>query len=56
MITNFKVSCDFYVGTIRHYFTSKVYAIDSLRDRFLVADADGDFYWVDIKYCELKEE
>lgn len=55
MITNFRVSCDFYVGSIRYYFSSKVYAIDSLRDRFLVADADGDFHWVDIKNCELED-
>lgn len=33
---------------------SRVYAIDSVRERFLVADGYGRFYWVDTKDCRLR--
>lgn len=50
---------EFYVvvhpTTIRAY-TSKVYAVDSERDRFLVTDKNGWFEWVDINDCALDEE
>lgn len=36
--------------------TSKVYAIDTNRDRFLVATAYGKFLWVDTRDCTLEEE
>lgn len=32
---------------------SKVYAIDTTRDRFLVVDDDGYFRWVKTEDCEL---
>lgn len=31
--------------------TSKVYAIDTTRDRFLVVNAHSEFIWVDTKDC-----
>ena len=44
-----------YPDTLRAY-TSKVYAVDSARVRFLVADEDGWFEWVHIGDCKLIEE
>lgn len=35
---------------------SKVYAIDTTRDRFLVVDSHGRFKWTDTKYCEIEED
>lgn len=32
---------------------SKVYAIDTTRDRFLVVDEDGHFEWVETEDCEI---
>lgn len=32
---------------------SKVYDIDANRDRFLVADEDGFFKWVDTDDCKI---
>ena len=31
---------------------SKVYAIDTVRERFLIADKNGKFKWVSIDECE----
>ena len=36
--------------------TSKVYAIDTNRDRFLVTTPYGNFLWVNIKDCTLEKE
>lgn len=56
MLTNFKVHCDFQRGWTSYVFNSKVYAIDALKERFLVADWDGNFHWVDMDDCTLEEE
>lgn len=32
---------------------SEVYFVDSVRDRFLVADENDDFHWVPTKECTL---
>lgn len=47
---DFKVYCDNadYCGT------SKVYAIDTNRDRFLVVTSYGKFLWVDTRDCILE--
>lgn len=37
-------------------YESKVYCIDSVRDRFLVVDRKGHFVWVSTDDCELMEE
>ena len=38
-------------------FESEVYAIDTVRDRFLIANGDGYFKWVATTDCRvLKEE
>lgn len=34
--------------------TSKVYAIDTVRDRFLIVNSYGKFIWVNTKDCYLK--
>lgn len=40
-----------------NYFgTSKVYAIDTVRDRFLVVNAHGDFLWANTEDCIIKKE
>lgn len=36
--------------------TSKVYAIDTNRDRFLVCTPYGKFLWVDTRDCTLEKE
>lgn len=36
-------------------YKSKVYSVDSVRNRFLVADPYGFFQWVDINLCKLIE-
>ena len=36
--------------------TSKVYAIDTNRDRFLVITPSGHFLWVRTEDCQLEEE
>lgn len=36
--------------------TSRVYAIDSVRDRFLVVDDNEFFNWADTKDCKLVKE
>lgn len=38
------------------YHNSKVYAIDSVRDRFLVVDDLGYFHWVNTEDCQLVKE
>ena len=40
----------------RSPYTSKVYAVDNVRDRFLTVDGDGCFEWVDTDDCMLDEE
>ena len=40
---------DDYLGCIQ----SKVYSIDSVRDRFLIIDKDGWFKWVSTKDCRM---
>lgn len=45
--------CDEY-DTIEHI--SKVYAVDTTRDRFLVATGPGYFRWVDANRCKLEED
>lgn len=52
MMLNFEVYYEWgsYCGT------SKVYAIDTTRDRFLVVNAHGEFLWVDTKDCTIVEE
>ena len=54
-MTDFKVHCDFQQGWATYVFKSKVYAVDTLKERFLVADEDGDFHWVDMDDCKLEE-
>lgn len=36
--------------------TSKVYAIDTVRDRFLIVDIWDNFVWVDTRNCEFVKE
>lgn len=36
--------------------SSKVYAIDTNGDRFLVINVYGDFLWVNTKDCIIKKE
>ena len=39
---------------VGHYiYDSKVYAVDSVRHEFLVADYDGYFHWVDTGDCTV---
>lgn len=52
---------NFYVRWYASYYDadiiSKVYFIDSVRDRFLVVnDGDKSFHWVDISDCEIVME
>ena len=35
---------------------SKVYFVDSIRDRFLIVDANKNFHWVPTDECELLKE
>lgn len=35
--------------------TSKVYAIDTVRDRFLVVTHNDKFLWVDTRDCSLED-
>ena len=35
------------------YFTSKVYAINAERNKFLISGTGGKFYWVDMEDCLL---
>lgn len=48
---------EFYVRWYDNYgcpYISKVYFVDSTRDRFLaVQNETGRFYWVDTRDCEL---
>lgn len=37
-------------------YTSKVYAIDTARDRFLVVNDSGHFTWIPISSCMLRPE
>ena len=48
----FEVYYDGEFGTER----VKVYYIDPIRDRFLVADDEGYFMWVNTKDCMLKNK
>ena len=48
----FEVYYDGEFGTKR----VKVYYIDLIRDRFLVADDEGYFMWVSTKDCMLKKD
>lgn len=52
MMLDFEVYCDNddYTGT------SKVYAIDPTRDRFLIVNACGEFLWVDTKDCMIERD
>ena len=36
--------------------SSKVYYIDTNRDRFLIVDDDGNFRWIDTDDCKLLEK
>lgn len=41
---------------VGHYiYDSKVYAVDSVRHEFLVADYDGYFHWVGTDDCRVLE-
>lgn len=40
----------------RYLITSKVYAIDTRADRFLIVDEDGYFKWVHVADCRLHKE
>lgn len=51
MMLNFKI----YYDDGDDYGISKVYAIDTVRDRFLIVNAHGNFLWVDTKDCTIKE-
>ena len=53
MIANFTVTYRY--GWSRSI-TAKVYAIDTERDKFLIADDYGCFKWVDMDECVLYEE
>lgn len=35
---------------------SRVYFVDSVRDRFLVVDENSNFHWVSISDCELLKQ
>lgn len=50
---NFKVTWydEYDIGHI-----SKVYAVDTTRDRFLVVDSHGYFIWVDTNLCKIEED
>lgn len=45
-----------YYDNIDYCGTSKVYAIDTNRDRFLVTTPSGQFLWVRTEDCQLEEE
>lgn len=49
---DFEVLYEFYDGGFRSG-RSKVYAIDTIRDRFLIVDDDGDFRWAGTEDCEI---
>lgn len=51
-MSNFKVTWDGDYYNI----TSKVYAIDTTRDRFLIVTDDGWFKWVPTDECRVCEE
>lgn len=52
MMLNFEVFCD----NDDFHGTSKVYAIDTTRDRFLIVNACGEFLWVDTKDCMIERD
>lgn len=52
MMLNFEVN--YYDGN--YFGASKVYAIDTVRDRFLVVNARGKFIWVNTESCIIKKE
>lgn len=52
MMLNFEVFCD----NDDFNGTSKVYAIDTTRDRFLIVNACGEFLWVDTKDCMIERD
>lgn len=37
-------------------FESRVYSVDSTRDRFLVVDENKNFHWVSTNDCDLLKE
>lgn len=45
-----------YYDNVDYCGTSKVYAIDTNRDRFLVVTPYGKFLWVDTRDCILEKE
>ena len=49
MLSDFYVEFKFGVDTC----TSKVYAINALKNKFLVTCDEGHFRWIDISKCEL---
>lgn len=57
MMLNFEVYYEVGLpGDCDYCGTSKVYAIDTTRDRFLIVNACGEFLWVDTKDCTIVEE
>lgn len=45
-----------YYDNVDYCGTSKVYAIDTNRDRFLVVTPYGKFLWIDTRDCILEKE
>ena len=52
MMLNFEV----YYNNGYYYGTSKVYAIDTIKDRFLIVNTQDRFLWVDIEDCTIEKE
>lgn len=50
-MSEFKVKCELEYG--ERCFVSKVYAIDYIRDSFLLVDDHNNFIWVRTYDCEL---
>lgn len=46
----------YYTDEYGDIYNSKVYYVDSNRDRFLVVKYNGYFIWVNTKDCRLKED
>lgn len=52
MMLNFEV----HYNDGKYFGASKVYAIDTVRDRFLVVNARGIFQWVNTENCVIKKK
>lgn len=52
MMLNFEVYYNdgYYCGT------SKVYAIDTIKDRFLIVNTHDRFLWIDTENCTIEKE